>query len=183
MGFEAEPVLGWAKFFVGSCAAVTGNAINLETWWLPFGVICGLLGSEGGWPAWSCAGLSWEGLASGAAWARAVGSRAGRRRWGGARQAALPLLKLCSCFHHAVESDPHEELLGASQEEVISCKAPSPCMVGMNTAATKTIFSRKLLMNFAFPPLAAQELHLASVETSLGITSYSLKKKKNKQTI
>lgn len=93
-----------------------------------------------------------------------------------AHSAALPLLKLRSSFHHTVVSDPHEEQLGASQKEVNSCKAPSPGVVGMSTAATKAIFSRKLLMNFAFPPLPAQELHLASVETSLGVISYSLKK-------
>lgn len=110
----------------------------------------------------------------------------GRQGWGGrdgevgmgrqAHPAALPLLKLCSSFHHTVVSDPHEEQLEASQKEVNSCKAPSPGVVGMSTAATKAIFSRKLLMNFAFPPLPAQELHLASVETSLGVISYSLKK-------
>lgn len=49
----------------------------------------------------------------------------------------------------------------------------------MGTAAAATIFSRKLLMNFGFPPLTPWEMCLTSVETILGITLYSLRTKNN----
>lgn len=90
-------------------------------------------------------------------------------------QAGLPRPKLGGCFQHMVECDPHKELLGALQTER-DLQVALPC-VGVSTTPTKTIFSRKLLMNFGFPPLTQWELHLTSVEASLGITPYSLKKK------
>lgn len=61
--------------------------------------------------------------------------------------------------------------------KVKSCKVLPP-RIGVSTAAPKPIFSRKLLMNFGFPPLTPRELRLTSVETNLGITPYSLRKKK-----
>lgn len=47
MGFKAGPVLDRTKFSVGSCTAVTGNTVNLETCFLPFGVISGVKGARG----------------------------------------------------------------------------------------------------------------------------------------
>jgi len=47
MGFKAGPVLDRAKFSVGSCAAVTGDTVDVETCFLPFGVICGMKGARG----------------------------------------------------------------------------------------------------------------------------------------
>lgn len=103
--------------------------------------------------------------------------------WGaavGAHRAVHPWPELCVCFHHTVECDPHKELLRALQSKVKPCKVPLP-RVGLSTGAIKTIFSRKLLMNFGFPPSNPpphpRELRLTSVETDLGITLYSLRKK------
>lgn len=89
-------------------------------------------------------------------------------------QAGLPRPKLGGCFQHMAERDPCEELLGALQSER-DLQVALPC-TGVSATATKTIFSRKLLMNLGFPPLTQWELHLTSVEASLGITPYSLKK-------
>lgn len=125
MGFKAGPVWDGAKFSRFLRYRQPGN-LFLTIWHHPWGE-----GSDGG------------------------DSELLRGMWGaavGAQRAFHPWPELCICFHHTVERDPYKELLRALQSKAKPCKVPLP-RVGLSTGAIKTIFSRKLLMNFGFPPL------------------------------
>lgn len=171
--FQAWALLDWAKFSVGSCTSVKRQHhepknLFLTIWHHPWHERSKRDSQPGA--ALCCSGNGMTGVDVGAVcavWHMRTESRV--------YQAGLPRPKLGGRFQHMAERDPREELFGALQSER-DLQVALPC-TGVSTTATRTIFSRKLLMNLGFPPLTRWELHLTSVEASLGITPYSLKKK------
>lgn len=147
----------------GSCAAVTGNTVNLETCFLPFGTISGVKAAR-------------RGVARLELLHAVPGTRGAAVGWHedgeGLLPGSFPMARTLRLLSSRGQVWPTQGTPWGLTKWTVQSSLP---YVGLSTAAAKTMFARKLLMNLGFPPTPCG-LHLTSVETNLGIPPYSLTK-------